>query len=191
MIYCIYEVKNLINGKTYYGQHRLRENRPFEKDPYFGSGKILNYAIKKYGRNNFKKSIVIQGDFSKNEINSFEKCIIRMMRLIDKAEYNIADGGNGGGGSKFWSKEVKEVAYKKIAIASANYNLLHPERPKGGGHTKGTTGKTWKMPKGHQSGERNSSYGNKWWTNGIENKKSKNCPEGFWKGRVNGKTKLS
>jgi len=111
---CIYEILNLIDGKTYYGQHRLRENRPFEKDPYIGGGILITRAIEKHGRQNFKKSIVVQGDFTKEEIDRFERCIIRIMRLSGKAEYNLADGGEGGNTSQFIDYDQVSASLKLV-----------------------------------------------------------------------------
>lgn len=42
-MYYIYRITNLINGKTYIGQHKYKKI----KDTYMGSGKILKNAIKK------------------------------------------------------------------------------------------------------------------------------------------------
>ena len=45
----VYKTTNLINGKIYVGKYEgNREN-------YLGSGYILKKAIKKYGRENFKR----------------------------------------------------------------------------------------------------------------------------------------
>lgn len=48
----IYKTINLITSKIYIGQH----NGSYKN--YLGSGVYLNRAIKKYGRNNFKKEII-------------------------------------------------------------------------------------------------------------------------------------
>jgi hypothetical protein len=189
MRYCIYEIRNLVNGKTYYGKHREHTKRTIENDSYSGSGKLLHLAYKKYGRENFKKSFLIIGDFSKEEINSFETCIIRIMRLCGKAEYNLADGGEGGGGNKFWTEEGRKQALQKISIKTRDWNLNHKERCWGNKHnTKGTLGFKFseeskrKLSECHK-GNRNGSFGTHWWTNGLENIKSNECPEGFKKGR--------
>ena len=105
----IYEVKNRINEKTYYGQRTLPNGLTFETDSYRGSGLHLGRAYKKYGYENFEKKLLVIGDFSQGEINRFEKCIIRIMRLSNKAEYNIADGGQGNIG-----KEAYERGHQKI-----------------------------------------------------------------------------
>ena len=99
-IYCI---TNLLDGKTYFGQRTLPnvKYRTPENDPYFGSGVYISRAIKKYGKENFKRNIIIKGDFSKEQINRFEKCIIRVQRFLGKAEYNLASGSDGGDLSEF------------------------------------------------------------------------------------------
>jgi hypothetical protein len=64
----IYEIKNKVNGNTYIGQHTLREGRTFETDVYYGSGVLINRAQRKYGLENFEKTIIISGYFSKEQI---------------------------------------------------------------------------------------------------------------------------
>lgn len=50
----IYKTTNTINGKIYVGLDT--KNNP----NYLGSGKILKLAIKKYGKENFKKQIIVE-----------------------------------------------------------------------------------------------------------------------------------
>lgn len=84
----IYKTTNLINGKFYIGKDK--HNNP----KYFGSGKILKQALKKYGVENFTKEII--------EECSDEKCWLEReiywIQYYDSINngYNIASGGNGG-----------------------------------------------------------------------------------------------
>lgn len=95
MIYYIYEIKNLLNNKTYIGQRKCPANKTPEMDSYMGSGLELNLAYKKYGKENFTKRIIaIAG--TKENINVLEKVFIALYRSEGKAEYNIANGGDGG-----------------------------------------------------------------------------------------------
>jgi len=54
MIGYIYKTTNLLNGKIYIGQHQ----KPYFDYNYFGSGKLIVYAVKKHGKENFKVEIL-------------------------------------------------------------------------------------------------------------------------------------
>jgi hypothetical protein len=88
----IYLTINLINNKKYIGQRKLPCNiSHYKKDKYLGSGTILFNAIKKYGRENFKKEILdicdTQKEADRLEIEAFEK-----YKVLDKKNefYNRA-----------------------------------------------------------------------------------------------------
>ena len=49
----IYKTVNLLNNKIYVGKS---EKEVAETKSYYGSGKILKNAIRKHGKENFKKS---------------------------------------------------------------------------------------------------------------------------------------
>jgi len=84
----IYKTTNLINGKIYIGKDE--KNNP----KYLGSGKILKLAIKKYGKENFKKEILEYCN-NREHLCVIEKYWIEKLQS-KKNGYNIKDGGNGG-----------------------------------------------------------------------------------------------
>lgn len=97
--YYIYETTNLINGKTYIGQHTT-ENLD---DGYMGSGQALKSAFLKYGLENFKKEILM---FAVNEValNFMEQCLVTVDFINDTSNYNLKEGGGSHGR---WSQDVK------------------------------------------------------------------------------------
>jgi group I intron endonuclease len=90
----IYEIKNKINGKVYIGQHSSDE-----LESYWGSGKLIKYAINKYGIENFERTI-LERCSTKDELNEREKYWIKEKNSIING-YNLKDGGTGGDNSKF------------------------------------------------------------------------------------------
>lgn len=86
----IYKTTNLVNGKIYVGR-QLHDN-----PNYIGSGKIMQRAIEKYGRVNFKKEI-LEVCSSVAELNTKEQFWIHQLNSTDKdIGYNIMTGGQGG-----------------------------------------------------------------------------------------------
>lgn len=209
----IYRIINGINGKTYIGQHTVRKNRTITSDTYWGSGSILQSAYKKYGRENFVKEILISGYFSQQEINALEIEYIKKERSIGKAEYNISEGGDAFvDGHYYWdhaSDEQKEwhtqhnknVASKASVLAMKK--IPHEVRSewtkrsaesrrrlgsignsfRGKKHSEETKRKIGEKNK-NLTGEKNGSFGKHWWTNGVENIKAVECPDGYRKGRI-------
>lgn len=86
----IYETTNLINGKTYIGQHRSQQFDFY----YKGSGKLIQQAIQKYGKDNFR-TVLLEWCKTFDELNNREIYYIALYRAQNKAEYNISDGGLG------------------------------------------------------------------------------------------------
>ena len=89
--YLIYQTTNLVNNKIYIGKH-ITENI---EDQYFGSGKYLQNAIKKYGLKNFEFKILIDLN-NEEEMNLLEKCVVTQEFCDRKDTYNINVGGDGG-----------------------------------------------------------------------------------------------
>lgn len=93
MNYYIYLTTNLINGKKYLGQHKGEVN-----DSYLGSGSSILQAIKKYGKENFKKEILKICD-TREEADIWEKYFIEESNAVeDDNYYNLKEGGMGGDG---------------------------------------------------------------------------------------------
>ena len=83
----IYKTLNLLNGKFYVG--RDVNNNP----KYLGSGVLINLAVKKYGRENFKKEILEYCEVDK--LDEREIYWIEKLNAQDKKiGYNLADGGH-------------------------------------------------------------------------------------------------
>lgn len=108
MYWCIYRITNLINGKTYIGQHKYNKL----DDSYMGSGKLIKLAIKKHGVENFKKEILYSRIQYRETADDMERFAIAKERAIGKAEYNIANGGNGTGTISDETKQKISEAHK-------------------------------------------------------------------------------
>lgn len=85
----IYKTTNLINGKIYIGQDS--KNNP----KYLGSGVIFLKALKKYGKENFKKEI-IDTALTIDELNDKEIFWINENNSTNQIiGYNVSFGGSG------------------------------------------------------------------------------------------------
>lgn len=90
--YC-YRVDNLKNGKYYIGKRSCFGDP--EDDPYMGSGKNIRRAIKHYGLENFKKTILAEFD-TEEDAYLCEAELVTKDTLLDPMCYNICLGGIGG-----------------------------------------------------------------------------------------------
>jgi len=144
----IYKTTNLINGKIYIGQDT--RNNP----NYFGSGKIIKKAINKYGKENFKKEILVTCS-SIDELNKLEKHWIETLNSNNPdIGYNVSFGGQSGWmlGLRHSDKTKKEFSLnrkgKLIGAKNGMYGKKHNEESK----------KKMSKP---QFGEDNGMYGKK------------------------------
>jgi len=99
----VYITTNKLNNKRYIGQHKSKD----WDNKYFGSGKLLNFAIQKYGKENFI-CYPLAWAWNQKELDELEIDYIAHY----KPEYNIATGGLGG------SKKPSEETKRKISIAN-------------------------------------------------------------------------
>jgi hypothetical protein len=93
MYYYVYQITNLLNGKIYVGKHKS-DKHPNENG-YYGSGKQISAAIKKYGIENFKKE-VLYFCLSMEEMSDKEAEIVTEDFVKRKDTYNMHKGGPGG-----------------------------------------------------------------------------------------------
>jgi hypothetical protein len=86
----IYRIDNTTNGRFYIGKHSTNNIN----DNYLGSGKALLRAIRKYGKDNFKKSILFIYDNEEDALAK-EKELVNEEFVSRKETYNITEGGKG------------------------------------------------------------------------------------------------
>lgn len=90
MNYIVYQITNLVNNKIYIGAHKTT----LLDDGYMSSSKVVKSALKKYGKDNFKKEILHVFD---NEVSMFAKeaAIVNDEFINRKDTYNLTCGGTG------------------------------------------------------------------------------------------------
>lgn len=113
--YTVYQIVNLVNNKKYIGMHCTNNL----EDNYLGSGKIIQKAINKYGKNNFRKEILFIFDNFDDMANK-EKEIINEEIIESYEYYNLKTGGEGG-------RLTKEIREK---ISNANRGRIVKEESK-------------------------------------------------------------
>lgn len=205
-IHYIYKTVNIITGRYYIGMHSTFNLN----DDYIGSGKILWYSIKKYGRENHKKEIL---EFCKdrNKLKQREKEIVNDDLRKDKLCMNLMNGGEGGlrffknkEEERLWhvqggiaankirtkimaekvknDKKFKEKWINNLSKSLKKYYEIHENPMKEKTHSD----EVKKKISLRQSGKNNSQFGTMWITNGKESKKinNKRIPKGWKKGRV-------
>jgi len=199
--YVIYKTTNIINGMFYIGCHETF----VLDDNYYGSGKHLKRALKKYGKENFVREILFSFS-SREEMFAKEKELVNEEFVLREDTYNIGIGGKGG----FYHLSPEQdrarlETYKKnfthkqnVAngkkTGSDNMKAHHAagkiryDTFKGKKHTEETKEK---MRRSKNVGEANSQFDTMWITNGTENRKIKkdldSIPEGWYKGRNMGR----
>ena len=143
----VYVTTNLVNGKMYVGQRKIKyKNKNNSWKTYLGSGKLLKAAIKKHGKEKFRRKI-IDIAFNQEELNSLEYYYTKVFNSVDNDQwYNLHYGG--------------EVGYKM------HYNLSEEGRKnqlkhhpwKGKHHTEETKEKMRKAAKLREENKKKNNY---------------------------------
>lgn len=111
----VYITTNLINGKQYVGEHSTDDLNCYSTIKYLGGGKpIFENAVKKYGRENFKREILEFFPTKQEAFDCQEKYINKYNTLIPNG-YNISPKGGYGKKDSILNNETK----KKIKESNA------------------------------------------------------------------------
>lgn len=126
-MFYIYLTTNKINGKQYIGQHKGEPN-----DNYLGSGLGITRAIKKYGKENFSKTILCYCD-TREEADKQERYYIELYDAVNSSKfYNAMEGGTGGDGwraTKRWNKAHPEEARRRFEESGKKLRKWVEEHP--------------------------------------------------------------
>lgn len=152
-MHIVYKITNLINKKIYIGVHAVTDLEV--DDGYMGSGKAIRLAIKKYGKENFKKEILVS--FEDAEAAYLAESLVVDEEFIDRSDtYNMKCGGIGGtvgSGKKnpMFGKQHSMETKKKISDALCGEN--NPN------YGKQRSAETKAKLSAANSGENNYNYG--------------------------------
>lgn len=105
----IYKTTNCVNGKIYIGKHEFSKDKKRNAN-YKGSGTIFKKALKKYGKENFRREI-LRLCYTINQLNGYETYYIIKLKSMDSSVgYNMRLGGMGfrSGVSHWWSTRKKD-----------------------------------------------------------------------------------
>lgn len=185
----VYLITCLLNRKIYVGQHG-----GIKDDNYLGSGKLINYAINKYGKENFIRE-TLRICHSQRELDNWEIIyIVKFDSRNKKKGYNIAVGGGAPMRGRHHSEKTKRKLSEIFSgsgnpwfgvkgINNPNFGRLHTEewkkensiRMSGSNHPLfGRHLSEW-----HKKILVESNLGNKW-TLEQKNARSKMLKEIFW-----------
>lgn len=208
MHYLIYKITNRLNNKFYVGKHKTED----KDDDYFGSGVLLDRAIKKHGKKNFVKELLFECE-TEEEMNRRETDIVDEDFVARDDTYNVMLGGNGGWsyvnenqlarGKNHSTEHIRKMSQKffdmlktddqfrkaiceKRSVAAKLHNALFGNPFRGKRHTDETLKKMRMSHVGKHDGPRNSQFGTCWITDGVlskKHRKSDPIPTGWKAGR--------
>jgi hypothetical protein len=125
MYYYIYQITNLLNGKIYVGKHKSSKHPSDNR--YYGSGKQITAAIKKYGIENFKKEVLYycssMGDMADKEAEVVTEDFVKRADT-----YNMHKGGPGGWDHYNGSKEHLETSKRGGRLGAKKLNEFIAEQ---------------------------------------------------------------
>jgi group I intron endonuclease len=129
--FILYRTTNIINNEIYIGVHETKNIN----DGYLGSGLKLKRAIRKYGKDNFKREI-LELFPSREEMYAAEKAIVTEEFIKRPDVYNMTVGGNmppnHRKGKKNWNSGLKTGPQTKEHIEKRFKSIIgRPSKLKG------------------------------------------------------------
>jgi group I intron endonuclease len=101
----VYLITNKINGRKYVGSSRKSQIDP----NYYGSGKAIKDALKKYGKENFQRDILWEGDGNARDMETY------FLEKKDAANnplyYNMTNDARG---NNLHKEETKKTVSEKL-----------------------------------------------------------------------------
>jgi hypothetical protein len=190
MKYTIYQITNLLNGKTYIGKHQTTN----PNDSYYGSGIAISKSIIKHGKENFKKEVLFTFD-TEEEMNKKEIELVNEDFVARDDTYNMGVGGQGG--SLFKGRKHRKESKEKLSKTQKDplWKERHTPSMKGRNHNEESRNKMAESQKKFyennkfiRSGENGSQYGKIWISNDLLQQtkaidKTSPIPEGWTTGR--------
>jgi len=172
----IYLTTNLLNGRKYIGMSNGKN-----KD-YVGSGILIKKAIKKYGRSNFSKTILLECD-SEEMMKEAEQFFIEEADAVSSPDYyNLHGGGRGGSTGFHKDTDMSAIVKKGWDNSSDEEKKMRSNKTSEG-----------RKRLGSGVGSKNAMYGRsavaeknlKWYCNGEKTiyVTEGTEPDGYWRGR--------
>jgi group I intron endonuclease len=135
----VYLITNIVNKKKYIGSSRKSQ---IDKN-YYGSGKAIKEALKKYGKNNFTRDILWQGEGDARNVES--QWLEHFNASINPQFYNMTNDARGNGlhkedtkrtvSEKLTGRKFSKETCEKIRLAKTgkpNPKKGKPDGPKPG-----------------------------------------------------------
>lgn len=114
MSHFIYRITNLLNGKIYIGAHSGELD-----DNYMGSGALLNCAVRKYGKENFRREVLVECATAAEKYDK-EREFVDAEFVARRDTYNLKVGGIGAAPGKdntFYGCRHTDEAREKLRTA--------------------------------------------------------------------------
>jgi hypothetical protein len=168
-------------------------------DGYLGSGNRLRLAIRKHGKENFKREI-LEFCNSRSELINKEIEVVNLNEIAKIECMNLCVGGNGGLATakhttEWLNEKWKDPKYREKRSEEASKRMKNNHELgkmryntfTGKKHTEETKQKMSVSSKGMGFGKENSQFGTMWITDGVNNKKinkEDKIPINWKKGRI-------